>query len=485
MAVALISPLGPVQSATLTEHVDIECRQPEPLSLQCDYRILNGADIVSVAAEHSGIVVDGIVSADNIGSPKRTATLFLVDTSDPARNDVVARNGEHIRRIVDYGAPFHVYGLASFDSKLEMLCDVGCSAEEVASATQHLAAIGKTTELYRNVLDAIKILRAYDAQGRQIILMSDGLAEDLAYHHQDVIKAARNGRVVISSMGYPRSVPQSVALQTLRRLSEETGGLFVQANHIDYAVPEGFFERVMSTVDGSGRVEFELHELQRQDVAGNVEISLAFQTTEQSFLLLVPIVVPRAAVEPGIVENVIDEPASTPPPVVAPAVPVQPNEGATSWFWYGLPAVVFSAILAGAIGYAVLTRRRPEHEDLNVTRQSIPHAFLVLADHDGVRYKIDHTPWRIGRSRNNDLTLDHTSVSRVHAEIRRDALGQFTIQDLESLNGVFVNADAIDMCHLGEKDRVEIGDVSFLFTMHDEDYAKQDATVLIHTRNPI
>jgi hypothetical protein len=41
------------------------------------------------------------------------------------------------------------------------------------------------------------------------------------------------------------------------------------------------------------------------------------------------------------------------------------------------------------------------------------------------------------------------------------------------------------MCHLGEKDRVEIGDVSFLFTMHDEDYAKQDATVLIHTRNPI
>ena len=41
------------------------------------------------------------------------------------------------------------------------------------------------------------------------------------------------------------------------------------------------------------------------------------------------------------------------------------------------------------------------------------------------------------------------------------------------------------MTHLEESDKVEIGDISFVFTMHDEDYAQQDATVLIRTRTPI
>ena len=108
---------------------------------------------------------------------------------------------------------------------------------------------------------------------------------------------------------------------------------------------------------------------------------------------------------------------------------------------------------------------------------------MLTAD-ETVRYRIDHTPWRIGRSRSSDLTLNDTSVSRLHAEIRRDALGQFTLQGLESLNGVFVNGEAVEMTHLEEQDRVEIGDVSFVFTLHDEDYELQDATILIHTRNP-
>ncbi len=459
-AAMLTCPATLVQSAMLTEDVDIECRQPEPLSLQCNYRILNGADLISVTAENSGIIINGKQIDDNIAPPRRTANLFLVDTSNPMRNR------EHIRRLAGSGAPHHVYGLASFDSQLKVLCDMGCSAADVASKTQDLFATGEPTELYRNVLEAIKILRTYDARKRQIILMSDGLAEDLAYHHEDVIKAARNGHIVISSVGYPRSVPQSVALQTLRRLSEETGGLFVQADHIDYGIPEVLFTRIMSAVDSGGYIEFKLNKLQQQSIVGNIEISLSFQTTEQSFLLLVPIIVPEAV------------------PAVVPATSIPPHKGITSWFWYGLPAMVFSAFLAIAISYAVLAKRRREDEELNAAKHAMVNAFLIFADNEEIRHKIDHTPWRIGRARNNNLILDHASVSRLHAEIRRDALGQFTLQDLGSLNGVFVNGEAIDMSHLDENDRVKIGNVSFIFTMHEEDYARQDATILIHTRTP-
>ena len=122
--------------------------------------------------------------------------------------------------------------------------------------------------------------------------------------------------------------------------------------------------------------------------------------------------------------------------------------------------------------------------DAKTREHPAPHAFLVAMDANEERHRIDHTPWRIGRSRNNELPLNDTSVSRLHAEIRRDALGQFTIQDLESLNGVFVNGEPVEMAHLDEGDRLEIGDVAFVFTLHDENYLKQEPTILVRTRTP-
>jgi FHA domain/von Willebrand factor type A domain len=467
----------------LTEHMDIECRQPEPLALQCDYRILSGADLVSAAAGYAGIIVEGEQTVDPLTADGTTAIMFLVDTSDPGRRAVVARNREHIARMVESGGPRDVYGLAAFDSELEMLCEPGCTGADVTSSTERLFAKGRTTELYRNLLETIKRLSAFDAERRQIVLMSDGLAEDLAYHHEDVVKAARKARIVISTVGYPRSVAQSVALQNLRRLSEETGGLFVAASATDYDIPASFFGRVISVIDGGGRLEFDLGNFQRNDATGDIELSLAFQTTERSFLVPATVVVPDAKLDVATdaVDSSVVRAPSAARHLATPTVPsVRP---VSAWFWYGLPAIVFSAILASAIGYALAVRRRRDgHPD--PTKHAIPHAFLVLADNEKMRYKVDHTPWRIGRGRNNDLTLDDSSVSRLHAEIRRDALGQFTVQDLDSLNGVFVNDEAVTMTHLDEKDRVDIGEVGFIFTMHDEDYARQDATILIRTRTP-
>lgn len=151
--------------------------------------------------------------------------------------------------------------------------------------------------------------------------------------------------------------------------------------------------------------------------------------------------------------------------------------------------MVFSAILALTLGYALLARRRRE-EQQTPDRSASPSAYLVPVADEQIRHKLDRTPWRIGRSRSSELTLNDTSVSRLHAEIRRDALGQFTVQDLESLNGVFVNGEPVEMAHLEENDRVEIGDVAFLFTLHDDDdddddeYEQQEPTAFIHTLSP-
>ncbi len=475
------------QSAILTEHIDIECLQPKPLTLLCDYRTLNNTKLVSSAAEYAGISVVGEEIFDQASESRSIAILFLIDTSDPGRGNVVGKNREHIQRMVETGNARHVYGLAAFDSELEVLCELGCTSAEIIAKKDLLQAKGKTTELYRNLLEAIRLLRRIETRARQIVLMSDGLAEDLAYYHEDVVAAARKDRVVISSVGYPRSAAQSVALQTLRRLSEETGGLFVQANHTDYDIPTTFFEQVISAFDGSGQITFDLELLQQQGIDGNIDVSLKLQATEQHYFVPVSVSIPPLApiAEPIAGPPILTKPKEKSRGPVNPMAPAntlgRPN---STWFWYGLPAMVFSAFLVLALAYALGSRRRRDQQPLYPTTYPTPHAFLIAAGNDRVRHKIDQTPWRIGRVRSSNLRLDDTSVSRLHAEIRCDALGQFTLQDLESLNGVYVNSIPVEMIHLEENDRVEIGDVAFKFTLHDEDYSEQEPTVLVRTIAP-
>ncbi|HWH95823.1 MAG TPA: DUF3662 and FHA domain-containing protein [Baekduia sp.] len=69
----------------------------------------------------------------------------------------------------------------------------------------------------------------------------------------------------------------------------------------------------------------------------------------------------------------------------------------------------------------------------------------------------------IGRSRDCDIVLDDSNVSRRHAEISPSGQG-FLIQDLGSTNGVRVNGRHVDGPHpLESGDQIELGTVSVRF----------------------
>jgi pSer/pThr/pTyr-binding forkhead associated (FHA) protein len=68
----------------------------------------------------------------------------------------------------------------------------------------------------------------------------------------------------------------------------------------------------------------------------------------------------------------------------------------------------------------------------------------------------------IGRSPECDIFLDDVTVSRRHAELRADA-GRFTISDLGSLNGTFVNRRRIESIELQDDDEVQIGKYRMTF----------------------
>jgi FHA domain/zinc-ribbon domain len=68
----------------------------------------------------------------------------------------------------------------------------------------------------------------------------------------------------------------------------------------------------------------------------------------------------------------------------------------------------------------------------------------------------------IGRSPECDIFLDDVTVSRRHAEIRREG-DTFTIRDLGSLNGTYVNRKRIESVQLEDDDEVQIGKYRLTF----------------------
>ena len=60
------------------------------------------------------------------------------------------------------------------------------------------------------------------------------------------------------------------------------------------------------------------------------------------------------------------------------------------------------------------------------------------------------------------MFLDDVTVSRRHAELTRDG-SMFTIRDLGSLNGTFVNKHRIESSVLEDDDEVQIGKYRMTF----------------------
>ena len=85
-------------------------------------------------------------------------------------------------------------------------------------------------------------------------------------------------------------------------------------------------------------------------------------------------------------------------------------------------------------------------------------ARLEFADAAGKQQavSVDHTPFRIGRSHSNNLTLQAAEVSREHAEIIWDG-HQFQLFDRESRAGTFVNDDPVTERRLASGDRIRLG----------------------------
>ncbi|MFJ6573568.1 FHA domain-containing protein [Streptomyces sp. NPDC091292] len=92
-------------------------------------------------------------------------------------------------------------------------------------------------------------------------------------------------------------------------------------------------------------------------------------------------------------------------------------------------------------------------------------ALLVVrrGPNSGSRFLLDGELTTAGRHPQSDIFLDDVTVSRRHVEFRRGPDGSFTVSDVGSLNGTYVNRERIDAVPLSNGDEVQIGKYRLVF----------------------
>ncbi len=105
-------------------------------------------------------------------------------------------------------------------------------------------------------------------------------------------------------------------------------------------------------------------------------------------------------------------------------------------------------------------------DDVGVDLNELPHgvgALIVKRGRNaGSRYVLDADRTEAGRHPESDIFLDDVTVSRRHAEIVRVG-DDYTVRDVGSLNGTYLNRNRVDEAPLRDGDELQIGSFKLVF----------------------
>ncbi len=105
-------------------------------------------------------------------------------------------------------------------------------------------------------------------------------------------------------------------------------------------------------------------------------------------------------------------------------------------------------------------------EEVTVSVGDVPQGLGLLVvkrgPNAGSRFALGQGQTTIGRHPDSDIFLDDVTVSRRHAEIYHNGAA-FTVTDVGSLNGTYLNRERIERAELQNGDEVQIGKFRLVF----------------------
>ena len=109
-----------------------------------------------------------------------------------------------------------------------------------------------------------------------------------------------------------------------------------------------------------------------------------------------------------------------------------------------------------------IMKQAPQVEVRDLQRAEMPRLVGLAGPYRGKEYYLMRSEVKFGRTDENDISIDHQSVSRQHAKFVLDGDG-WKVVDNKSANGVKVNGDEYGISAVKPGDTIELGHLKFRF----------------------
>ena len=418
--VAVLMPAGLLADDLLLAK---ECRaDATTMQFSCDVRLSRAVPIKFSTATISQAIIPSAYTYYSQSTRRNTLISILMDTSDPRRRAIVEKKIQSVASILKSANENTQIGLAVFDAGLREIQSFTNNAALIEQALENIQPAGAITELYRSAKQALEHIQEKPADRRFLIILSDGKAEDTSYSLEDVIQAS--GSVGIISLGYPGSQTGRINLQAMRRLSEDTNGIYLEAN-LESLISTPTLVNIIPTLESGGVVNVDLT---RGYFPGDI-ITITLQTHRNE----------RIEFQTTPTLSVFD---------------YLKFELLSQW-------KILSALAGGLLLIAFLWWLLRAIKSARAAQRVL--AKIELLDSKRRWHKIKTKKISIGRNQENDLVLSNNTVSDRHAVIQMNRDNKWVIVDMDSTNGVAVNGKLEKSAMLDDKAIVEIGSARFRF----------------------
>ena len=114
----------------------------------------------------------------------------------------------------------------------------------------------------------------------------------------------------------------------------------------------------------------------------------------------------------------------------------------------------------------------PDYDAVDLLPSGTALLVVLRGPNEGSRFLLDSGFTSTGRHPDSHIFLDDVTVSRRHAEFYRHG-DRFTVRDVGSLNGTYVNRERIEEAELFGGDEVQIGKFRLLFMTRSPEVGKR------------
>lgn len=402
---------------------NLQCSLGTKSEVACRFDYENQSDLKSIEASINGKPVKASSLVKYPGKSDKTIALVMVDTSDPGRINTVKRNIAVAEGWIKSKASHQRIALGYFDHDLTLARDFDGKAIDLSEAKS-----GQATEFYKNVISAIELLEKQPGDRKVLIIFSDGKVEDAAYTHAQAVARAKKAGVRIVSLGFAEKPSETPYLQNLEVLAKDSGGKYYQADIKSGQLPLDMMQKPLEFAENGGSFKLALGEVRGKTI---IDAVILLQD-KQKLRAQATIAIPDSRTKPQKALDYIKQNA----------------------IYLGIAVIAFIILVV------LIARRR---KSKNNKTPEPTYGYLEEMDGLCTKHAIKKKAVRIGRSDQNDIVFRNDSVSIHHAELFLQRNGEFSIVDLNSTNGVFVNDAKVAQAVLNNKDVVEIGEVRLRF----------------------